>query len=503
MRRYGHRISTACICFIALVSTQCGQPGNLRERDTSRLVIHLANGDERALGPMGGHWFYVYLGLVYNPGFSGDYEPRLMESWEHTPDYTTWTLHLRDDVIWDDGVPVTAWDVKFSLELWTDPEIVYEYRFYDKIEVLDDHTLQVIFTKPVSSTIFVYSWLPMLPKHLLDTLDLEEIYSWPFWLQPVGDGPYRYVEHIPRTMTELEANPDFYGEQPRIQTVVLQYGGSGFTELVSGNVDIASNITPLEALQLAADPRFQIYHRGGGDFMAIAWNHRNPLFQDAAVRRALTMSINRRGLHQLLNYPDDLPISDVPARKRHFAQGSVPAPLPFDPERAAQVFAAAGWIDTDNNGIREKDGQEFRFTLSVAPEMEAQAIYIQEQFRRVGIRMEISTFERSVLRERGRAHNFEAVIRQYNYVEQYKDFPVSGYVNPEVKRLANTLWYTMDQDKADEYLQEIWEIVATEIPLTYLHPRMSYLAAHRRVKGLGNDRFLSNIVEHLWLEDEE
>jgi peptide/nickel transport system substrate-binding protein len=502
MRRFRHAFVTTCTCFVALASVQCGQAGDASESEDSRLVIHLADGDERALGPMGLQWFYVYLGLVRNPGWSGDYEPRLMESWEHTPDYTSWTLHLRDDVRWGDGVPVTAEDVEFSLELWTNPNVAYEYRFYEGIEVLDSRTLQVTFTEPVSSTIFVYSWLPVLPRHLLDTLSVEDIYSWPFWLQPVGDGPYRYVKHIPRTMTELEANPDYYGELPSIPTVVLQYGGSGYTELISGNVDIASQITPLEALQLAADPRFEIYHRNDHDFMAIVWNHRNPLFQDAAVRRALTMSINRRGLHQLLNYPDDLPISDVPATKRHFAEGSVPEPLPFDPERAAQVFESVAWIDGDNNGIREKNGKEFQFTLSVTPETQAQAIYIQEQLRRAGIRMEISTFERSVLRERGRAHNFEAVIRQYNFVEQYRDFPVSGYVNPEVSRLAYTLWYTMDQDKADQYLREIWQIVATEIPLTYLHPRMSFLAAHRRVRGLQNDRFLSNIVQDLWIEDE-
>lgn len=205
----------------------------------------------------------------------------------------------------------------------------------------------------------------------------------------------------------------------------------------------------------------------------------------------------------MLNYPDDLPIFDVPALKRHFAQGSVPEPLPFDPERAARVLATAGWVDTDNNGIREKDGQEFRFTLSISPETEAQAIYIQEQFRRVGIRMEISTFERSVLRQRARAHNFDATIKRYNFVESFDDFNVSGYVNSEVSRLQDLVWYTMDQDEADQYLQGIWEVVATEIPITYLHQGMSYLAAHRRVKGLQNGRFLDEIVEHLWLEDED
>ena len=283
---------------------------------------------------------------------------------------------------------------------------------------------------------------------------------------------------------------------------MLQYGGNGFTELLSGSVDIASQITPLEALQLAADPRFEIYHRVGHNFMAIAWNHRNPLFGDAAVRRALTMSIDRRGLHQVLYYPDDIHISDVPATKRHFANGSVPEPLSFDPERAAQVFESAGWVDSNNDGIREKDGQDFQFTLNVSPETEAQGIYVQEQLRRVGVRVEVSTFERGVLRQRARSHDFDATIEEYNFVEQYRNFPTSGYVNPEVSRLASTLWYTMDQEKSDEYLRGIWQIVATDVPITYLHPKMSYSAAHRRVKGLQNNRFLADIVEGLWIEDE-
>jgi ABC-type transport system substrate-binding protein len=200
-----------------------------------------------------------------------------------------------------------------------------------------------------------------------------------------------------------------------------------------------------------------------------------------------TDTASRDTTSSVTDYPDDIHISDVPATKRHFANGSVPEPLPFDPERASQVFESAGWVDSNNDGIREKDGQDFRFTLSVSPETEAQGIYVQERLRRVGVRMEVSTFERSVLRQRARTHDFDATIEEYNFVEQYRDFPTSGYVNPEVSRLASTLWYTMDQEKSDEYLREIWQIVATDVPITYLHPKMSYSAAHRRVKGLQNN----------------
>jgi peptide/nickel transport system substrate-binding protein len=236
--------------------------------------------------------------------------------------------------------------------------------------------------------------------------------------------------------------------------------------------------------------------------VAILWNHRNPLFQDAEVRRALTLSIDRRELNQVLNYPANLPVFDVPATQRHFRAGTVPDPMPFDPERAARLLAEAGWIDTDDDGIREKDGQEFRFTLSTTELEATEAVYIQDQYRRVGVQMEISTYDRTALKLKTREpHDFDAAIFTYNYIEHFDEFRDSGYKNPEVSRLRDAIWFTIDQEAADRDLRELWRIFEAEIPITYLHPTLSYLAAHRRVKGLENDMDLFSNVEYLSLED--
>ena len=503
-RCFNPRVIQLFICLIALANAQCGGDRRVTQTDPGTLTIHVADQDERVLGPLGANpWFLVFLGLADGSERSGDPQPRLLDRWEHTSDYTEWTVHLRRDVVWNDGVPVTAQDVKFSLELWTDPEVLYENRWFERITVLDSHTLRITFKEPVSGTIFDFSWLAMLPKHVLDTLDLEQIYSWPFWVQPIGNGPYRYVRHVPKTMTELEANPDYYGEKPKIPRVVLRYGGNALIELLSGNVDIVNGITPLQAVQLAADPRFRTYHsfRANPRDVAIVWNHRNPLFRDVDVRRALTMSIDRRELHRVLNYPDDLPIFDVPALPRHYARGVVPDPLPFDSGRAARLFARAGWVDTDNDDILERGGQEFRFTLAIAAEESAEAVYIQDQLRRVGIVMEIATYDRGALRERTRARDFDATIAQYNYLEAFDDFSVSGYKNAEVSRLRDAAWFSIDQEDVDKHLRELWPIFGAEIPITYLHPAIVFLAAHRRVGGLQNNRDLFRTVEHLWFED--
>ncbi len=131
-----------------------------------------------------------------------------------------------------------------------------------------------------------------------------------------------------------------------------------------------------------------------------------------------------------------------------------------------------------------------------------QAVYIQDQLRRAGIRMEISTYDRSALIQKTRDHDFDAVIQTYNYIEQFGEFRDSGYENPEISRLRDAAWFTIDQNDVDKHMRELWQIFGAEIPITYLHPRLQYLAAHRRVKGMQNNRDFFSIVEHLWIEDD-
>jgi len=496
-------ITSVSVFLLALSGAQCAGDGGRAEADSSTLTIHVADGDERSMGPLGLNWFLVFLGLAVDVDDSGDPQPRLMDRWEDTSDYTEWTMHLREDVRWNDGVPVTAEDVKFSLDMWTHTDILYENRWFEQVTVVDEHTLRMTFKEPVSNTIFTFNWLAMLPKHRLETLDLDQIFSWPFWVEPVGNGPFRYVRHVPSTMTELEVNPDYYGEAPKIPRVVLRYGGSGVVELLSGNADVVSGLTPLEAMQLTADPRFQVYHRVlYTQDMAIVWNQRVPLFRDAAVRRALTMSIDRNELHRLLDYPEDLPVYDVPALARHHQQGVVPSPLAFDREQAAQVFASAGWRDSDGDEILDRDGQEFRFTLSVTQTQSTEATYIQDQLRRAGMRMDIAIYDRNALRERtDRAYDFEAAIAQYNFLTGFREFRRSGYQNPEATRLHDAARFNIDPDDVAIHLRALWKIFQADMPVTYLHPRIEYLAAHRRVKGMKNNRELFSLVEHLWLEE--
>ena len=204
-------------------------------------------------------------------------------------------------------------------------------------------------------------------------------------LQAIRSG---YVRHVPKTMMEFEANPDFYKGKPEIERVVLKFGpDTPLLELLSGKVD-AAGFAPTQIPGLGEDPRFRVYYSERNDNWAqwIFWNQRHPLFHDPVVRRALTLAINRRELLEVLNFPPDLPIFDVLFTRPQYRQRQLPEPLPYDPELAKQLLEAAGWQDEDGDGIRERAGAEARFTLianrqSTVDLGERAAVYVQDQLR--------------------------------------------------------------------------------------------------------------------------
>ncbi len=125
----------------------------------------------------------------------------------------------------------------------------------------------------------------------------------------------------------------------------------------------------------------------------ILWNQRHAPFRDATVRRALTMALDRRELHGALNLPGDLPLTDGIFTVQQYRQGDLVAPLPFDPEAAKVLLDAAGWR-VGRDGVRERNGIPFRFSLLVSGggylgQPAQGAVLIQEQLRRVGVREDV------------------------------------------------------------------------------------------------------------------
>jgi peptide/nickel transport system substrate-binding protein len=439
----------------------------------------------------------------------GELEGRLARRWEHSPDYREWIYHLRTDVRWHDGAPVSAHDIAFSVDLWKRVPHYYT-SFIESAVALDDSTVAIRYASSADQSIM--SYLTYYPKHIVGALDPEEFYEWDFWTHPVGNGPYRFVRHLPQTMIEFAANPDFFAGEPRIQRVVLKFAGeTGLSELLSGNVDAVTWTNPAEIPKFATDPRFRVYYspesyRG----YAIYWRNDHPLFKEPSVRRALTFAIDRGEVLRMLNLPDDTPVVDGPITERQLRRGELPESLPFDTAQARMLLDSAGWLDRDGDGVRERDGMTFSFTALVASRGGNEtAILLQEHLRRVGVRMDLQPLDQSNVLERIRAGDFEAAFGQFDNnpgslgaIRLGRGLPL-GYENAEVVELVERAAETADPEVRDRIYSRLAGILQADMPITFLGPRVNVVFAHRRLKGLLSPWRVDPVwyMDELWVED--
>jgi len=434
----------------------------------------------------------------------GELEGHLAQSWEHSADHREYTFHLRPDVRWHDGFPVTAHDVKFTLDLLRHPDVA-EYTWLDAT-VIDDSTVRIRAANPGYIEDIVY-----YPKHLLQDLDPKGFRAWSFWTNPVGNGPFRFVQYVPQTMIEFEANPDYYGAQPGIERLILKFvGEAGFTELMAGNVDIVPAVDLTQLPRVVGDARFRVYIQAGAGARAIQWKVSNPLFSDRRVRRALTLALDRRELLEFVNLPPEIPVTDGVFTGRQFRRREWPEPLPYDPEQSRALLEAAGWSDHDDDGIREKDGRPFRFTANVSNGrgMDRIAVYVQAQLRRVGVQMEIRPTERAAMWEKLRTGDFEVLVfldsadpdaQQRNHGRGN----TAGYDNPEAFQVIDQLAATADPEELDALYRRLAEIYRIDPPFTRLIPFTRDWFVHRRIRGLSTP-FRSQpdtYMETLWVEE--
>jgi len=298
--------------------------------------------------------------------------PYLAQRWDTTSagDELILTFFLRQDILWHDGVPTTAHDVKFTFDRIKDPATGYPRAStlanYDSAVVQDSFTVRFFLRRHPG---FMDPWrstAPM-PEHVLGNVPAAELKQHPFGSEtPTGNGPFQFVEHRTGDRWVFEANPAFpegLGGRPYIDRFVYRYIEEPTTrlaEFLAGDVDVYLIVAPSQVAEIEAAPQARIVSYANRNYAFINWNGRRPLFEDRRVRRALTLAINRqeivdavqRGLGQ---------VAKGPVPPNHWAYHTDLQPFIYDPDGAGQLLDAAGWVDHDGDGVRDKDGVKFEF----------------------------------------------------------------------------------------------------------------------------------------------
>ncbi len=462
--------------------------------------------------------FLIFQPLVtYDANTCSDIVGGLAARWDPSPDWKTWDIELRSDVRWHDGVPVTSADVAFTVALLKHPDVLhYGAGSVESIEIIDSLHFRIHLNRP--SDWPLDGWTIVYPEHLLKDLEPADFYEWEFWTHPVGNGPFRYVRHVPDTMVELEANPDYYLGRPSLDRVRIQFkvggqGQAGLLELLAGNVDLEWGIPPVQAALLNEEPGLNIYYVYQALSTWLIWNFSDPLFSDLRVRQALAHATDRSQLHRVLGFPEGVPLTDGVFFLCDPQNIQAPAPYAHDPERAQELLAEAGWQDSDGDGLLDRNGEPFEFTLVLDRDFLTAAVFVQDQLRQVGIEMNLQVLDGSLVKVRFEAGDFEAIIVRKVGPERSivaADSPL-GLLDRELAQALDNATTEPDLDRKLQLFEVAGERYRDLAPALFLYSRMSALMADERIMGIGEPgaitrrlswRYAFGGLEHLWIETE-
>ena len=434
--------------------------------------------------------FMLFTPLVqYNE--DAEVIPYLAESWDL--DDQGVTFRLRNDVLWHDGQPVTAEDVKFTFDLAKNPETasLLESAYLTMVRsatVIDPHTIRFDFVAPHSQPLDAFWWAPV-PRHILQNVAPGELAQHSFSREPIGSGPFRFVSWESGQSLTLEANeqyPQALGGRPMLDRVVFRVipeSTTRLTELLTGTIDMNYTVLPDEARQVEGQRGVELKHFPGREFLYVGWNNEREPFNDPRVRQALGLAIDRQNIIDALMFGYAQP-----------AAGMVPPwsplhpdvePIGHDPAAAQRLLAEAGWTDTNGDGILDRNGQPLRFTLITSENRLRQdiATVVQQQLRRVGVDAQVRFMEFQTLLQQHRGRDYDAALAGWT-LDNFKVDPTplfsceqarreasanrAGYCNPEADRLMAAGLRETDPGRAQQIWADFTRVIQQDQPITFL-----------------------------------
>ncbi len=449
-----------------------------------------------------------------------EFVPELAESWEVSPDGLVWTFHLRDGVTWHDGKPFTAEDVAFTLERIRDPHTITvrrgDYEQVDRWEVVDPHTFRVYFKEPFAPALQAFA-MGIIPKHLLQGVDINTA---PFNTRPVGTGRFRFREWKPDVHVILDRNEDYFKQVPHLNSIVFRIIPDDtvlMEELAGGGIDF-SGITAPHYKRMAAVPHLNVHRFPSLRFQYIGWNERLPKFDDDRVRIALSLALDREAIAEAAYEGLAVPATG-PFPLVSWAINPAIEPLAYDPERAKQLLADAGWKDTNGDGWVDRDGKPFEFEfLGRAGDPVSKMIIelAMEYYKAVGVKLNPLFLEWGDLVSRldPPRRAFEAfylgfsvgvdpdVHIFYHSTQAEWGFNDTNFQDAEVDRLIEEGRRTMDFAARKQVYHQLHQRLHDTQPVTFMFFIEAIVGVDKRFQGVTPSPIgtLWN-VEHWWVPE--
>ena len=434
-------------------------------------------------------------------------QPYFARSWRFSPDRRALTLWLVSSLRWDDGVPTTAADVAFTLDVARNPATGFprasDLAQLSSVSADDDSTVTLRFATPQPRFPSILCELPIVPAHRLAHTQPGAMRADTFAVHPIGNGPFRFVKRVAGQRWELARNdafPPVMGGAPKLRRLiiaVIDEAATKFAGLTSGELDLAG-ISPAMAPLVSRDPLLRVIEYPVLQSYGIVFNAARPPFDDPRVRRALSLAIDRRRIVAVAVHGFGEPSSEPIPSSHPYGAASAAT---LDTARANSLLDAAGWR-LGPDGVRHRGTQSLAFELlTVGSSDNAAEQLIQSDLARVGARVAIRQRELASFLAAARAtpRAFDALYTgipgdlSLSYLSAMFDSRFAGgaldYAGFHEPRLDTLLLAARGAPDAEARAR--WSDVQRELdgttPVAWIYHARGVQGASRRLQGVAMD----------------
>lgn len=438
-----------------------------------------------------------------------DLEGELAESWQISADQKTISFKLKPNLKWADGKALTSADV-----LWTWQAVIDEktgspyasdYQLVKKAATPDPLTFSVTYEQAYAPALDSWSGLQILPKHLLEGQDLH---TTAFARNPVGSNYYKLDSWSHGENLKLSRNPASVLGQAKIDNLVTRIipdSSAQFLELMADNID-SMGLDPIKYARIIParqelQQKLALYKELGNSYTYMGFNLKHKPFDDVRVRKAINYAIDKQEIIDGVYLGLGINIASPYKPGTRWSNPNL-KPYPYDPAKAKALLKEAGFVDSNGDGIFERDGKPFSFEIitNQNKEREKSAVLIQRRLKEVGIDVKIRAIEwASFISRFIKTGDFDVVVLgwglgldpdQYNIWHSSQQAPGQfnfiGYNNPSIDKLLEQGRLELNPDKRMKIYHEFARVLLEDSPIVYLSAGYGLTAIHKRVKGIDN-----------------
>jgi peptide/nickel transport system substrate-binding protein len=457
-----------------------------------------------------------YQGLVYASGMltPEPFEPikrrpNMAASWTVGEDRVTYTFHLRPDLRWSDGFPITSADFKWTFDQARNPDNAYPYvsnlKTIVSYEAPDPETVVVTLDEPLAIGLENADAIVPLPKHIWERLDWNDPQRNPEILNPtVSSGPFKLKEWQRDAHAVFVANDLYFKGRPNLDSYTVQILPNqqiAFQKLRAGEVDQAG-FEPADYEQAKRLDNITVYDwwPAAASWSFIGYNLRRPTLQDVNVRRALAMAIDREPIIERIQFGLARPTYSAFPPTCWCFNPDVPR-YDYNPARARELLNQAGWTP-DSDGMLVKDGQRLKLRMMFGPNSnkvrERIGTVAQQEFRKLGVEVELQGLEWAAFLDSMSTPPFDwdvVVLGWSSTIDPHWSYQIwseqtipklnmGAYVNKRVEELFQLGAKEFDIERRKQIYGEIQRIVAEDEPYIFLTVNQGYAGVNNRIGGI-------------------